>query len=130
MGCIITFWLPARDHMRSLPPSPWGIVFALTADGLLTTEAIGAYVGIHFLWIAPGMRVMRARHYSLRPICLAEKPSDCVVWIGLNKETLDLIRRRWTLGLSCGAGERQPCRCRTSPNIASPALHLLWLPQV
>jgi hypothetical protein len=40
------------DHVRSQPPSPWGIAFVLTAYGLLITEAIGTYLGIHFLWIA------------------------------------------------------------------------------
>jgi len=69
---------------------------------------------------------------SLRPRPLAKSPSGVpwpkspvVVWCGSV-----LIRRRWTSGLSCGSGERQACRCRTSPNIAIPALHLLWLPQV
>jgi len=29
-----------------------GITFVLTAYGLLIMEGIGAYVGVHFLWIA------------------------------------------------------------------------------
>ncbi len=40
------------DHVHSQPPSPWGIPFVLTAYLLLITEAIGTYVGVHFLWIA------------------------------------------------------------------------------
>jgi hypothetical protein len=40
------------DHVHSQPPSPWGITFVLTAYLLLITEAIGTYVGIHFIWIA------------------------------------------------------------------------------
>jgi|SRR5215469_1156520 len=39
------------DHVHSQPVSPWGITFVLTAYLLLITEAIGAYLGIHFLWI-------------------------------------------------------------------------------
>ena len=42
------------DHVSLQPASAWGIAFVLTAYGLLITEAIGAYVGIHFLWIARG----------------------------------------------------------------------------
>ena len=37
------------DQVRSQPVSPWGFAFVLTAYGLLITEAIGAYIGIHFL---------------------------------------------------------------------------------
>lgn len=40
------------DHVHSQPPSPWGITFVLTAYLVLITEAIGTYVGVHFLWIA------------------------------------------------------------------------------
>ncbi len=40
------------DHVHSQPPSAWGITFVLTAYLLLITEAIGTYVGVHFLWIA------------------------------------------------------------------------------
>jgi hypothetical protein len=40
------------DHVHSQPPGPWGITFVLTAYLLLITEAIGTYVGVHFLWIA------------------------------------------------------------------------------
>ena len=48
------FLVASPDHVRLQPHSPWGIVFVLTAYGVLITEAIGAYVGIHFLWIARG----------------------------------------------------------------------------
>ncbi len=40
------------DHVHPQPPSAWGITFVLTAYLLLITEAIGTYVGVHFLWIA------------------------------------------------------------------------------
>ena len=40
------------DHVHAQPPSPWGITFVLTAYLLLIAEAIGSYVGVHFLWIA------------------------------------------------------------------------------
>jgi hypothetical protein len=40
------------DHVHSQPSSAWGITFVLTAYLLLITEAIGTYVGVHFLWIA------------------------------------------------------------------------------
>jgi hypothetical protein len=46
------FLVASPDQVRSQPPSPWGIVFVLTAYGLLITEAIGAYVGIRFLRLA------------------------------------------------------------------------------
>ena len=49
------FLVASPDHVRLQPASAWGIVFVLTAYGLLITEAIGAYVGIHFLWIARGI---------------------------------------------------------------------------
>ncbi len=46
------FLAVSPDHVRSQPPSPWGTTFVLTAYLLLITEAIGTYVGVHFLWIA------------------------------------------------------------------------------
>jgi hypothetical protein len=51
-GLYHHFLVVSPDQVRSQPPSPWGIVFVLTAYGLLITEAIGAYLGVHFLWIA------------------------------------------------------------------------------
>lgn len=46
------FLVASPDHVRLQPASAWGIAFVLTAYGLLITEAIGAYLGVHFLWIA------------------------------------------------------------------------------
>jgi hypothetical protein len=51
-GVYHHFLVTSPDHVRSQPASPWGIVFVLTAYGLLIAEAIGTYVGVHFLWIA------------------------------------------------------------------------------
>jgi hypothetical protein len=51
-GLYHHFLAVSPDHIHSQPPSPWGITFVLTAYLLLITEAIGAYVGVHFLWIA------------------------------------------------------------------------------
>lgn len=53
-GLYHHFLVVSPDHVRSQPASPWVFAFVLTAYGLLITEAIGAYVGIHFLWIARG----------------------------------------------------------------------------
>jgi hypothetical protein len=39
------------DHIHSQPPIPGGITFVLTAYLLLITEAIGTYIGVHFLCI-------------------------------------------------------------------------------
>jgi len=46
------FLAVSPDHVHSQPPSLRGIAFVLTAYLLLITEAIGTYVGVHFLWIA------------------------------------------------------------------------------
>ena len=46
------FLVASPDHVRLQPASAWGNAFVLTAYGLLITEAVGAYVGIHLLWIA------------------------------------------------------------------------------
>jgi hypothetical protein len=40
------------DHIHSQPSSEWGTTFILTAYLLLITEAIGTYIGFHFLWAA------------------------------------------------------------------------------
>jgi hypothetical protein len=53
-GLYHHFLVASPDHVRLQPASPWGIAFVLTAYGLLITEVIGAYVGVHFLWIARG----------------------------------------------------------------------------
>lgn len=49
---VSPFSAASLDHIHSQPPTAWGITFVLTAYLLLITEAIGTYVGIHFLWIA------------------------------------------------------------------------------
>ena len=51
-GLYHHFLAVSPDHVHSQPASSWGTVFVLTAYGLLITEAAGAYVGVHFLWIA------------------------------------------------------------------------------
>ena len=51
-GLYHHFLAVSPDHVHSQPPSAWGMTFVLTAYLLLITEAIGAYVGVHFLWIA------------------------------------------------------------------------------
>lgn len=53
-GLYHHFLITSPDHVHSRPPSPWGLAFVLTAYGLLITEAMGTYVGIHFFWIAKG----------------------------------------------------------------------------
>ena len=37
------------DHVHAQPTTPWEMTFVLTACGLLLTEAIGTYMGFHFL---------------------------------------------------------------------------------
>jgi hypothetical protein len=51
-GLYHHFLVASPDDVRSQPFSLWGNVFVLTAYGLLITEAIGAYVGVHFLCVA------------------------------------------------------------------------------
>ncbi len=51
-GLYHHFLAAGPDHIHSQPRTPWGTAFVLTAYGLLLTEALGAYVGIHFLWIS------------------------------------------------------------------------------
>lgn len=55
-GVYHHFLIVSSDHVRSQSASPWGFTFVLTAYLLLITEAIGAYTGIHFLWIAKGIK--------------------------------------------------------------------------
>ena len=55
-GLYHHFLVASPDHVRSQPPSPWGIVFVITAYGLLITEAIGTYVGIRFLRLAKALK--------------------------------------------------------------------------
>jgi hypothetical protein len=46
------FLVASPDHIHSQPSGGWGTTFVLTAYLLLITEAIGTYVGVHFLWTA------------------------------------------------------------------------------
>ena len=51
-GLYHHFLVISPDHVHSQTESPLGIAFIFTAYGLLITEAIGTYAGIHFLWVA------------------------------------------------------------------------------
>jgi len=51
-GLYHHFLAVSPDHIRSQPLDAWGTTFVLTPYLLLITEAIGTYVGVHFLWIA------------------------------------------------------------------------------
>lgn len=51
-GLYHHFLAVSPDHIHSQRPGGWGTTFVLTAYLLLITEAIGTYVGIHFIWIA------------------------------------------------------------------------------
>jgi len=51
-GSYHHFLVVSPDHIHSQPSSEWASTFVLTAYLLLITEAIGTYVGIHFLWVA------------------------------------------------------------------------------
>ena len=51
IGFYHHFLAASPDHVHSQPASPWGFAFVLTSYLLLMTEAIGAYVGVHFLRI-------------------------------------------------------------------------------
>ena len=48
-GLYHHFVASGPDHVHAQPPGPWSLIFVLTAYGLLIAEAIGTYVGIHFL---------------------------------------------------------------------------------
>ena len=50
-GSYHHFLVVSSDHIHSQPSSEWGTTFVLTAYLLLITEAIGTYVGVHFLWV-------------------------------------------------------------------------------
>ena len=51
-GVYHHFLAVSPDHVHSQPLDAWGTTFVLTAYLLFITEAIGTYVGVHFLWIA------------------------------------------------------------------------------
>ena len=48
-GLYHHFLVMSPDHVDSQPWSLWGLTFGLTAYLLLITEAVGTYLGIHFL---------------------------------------------------------------------------------
>lgn len=48
-GLYHHFLAMSSDHVHAQPTTLWGMTFVLTAYCLLITEAIGTYVGIHFL---------------------------------------------------------------------------------
>jgi len=50
-GLYHHFLAVSPDHVHSQPASAWGTTFVVTAYLLLITEAIGTYVGVHFLWV-------------------------------------------------------------------------------
>jgi hypothetical protein len=51
-GLYDHFLAVGPDHIHWQPPNAWGTTFVLTAYLLLITEAIGTYIGVHFLWVA------------------------------------------------------------------------------
>jgi len=51
-GIYHHFMVMSPDHVRSMPLNAWGLTFVLTAYALSIAEAIGTYMGVHFLWIA------------------------------------------------------------------------------
>ena len=51
-GLYYHFLAVSPDHIHSQPSGGWGTTFVLTAYLLFVTEAIGTYVGVHFLWAA------------------------------------------------------------------------------
>jgi hypothetical protein len=51
-GLYHHFLAVSPDHVHWQPPNAWGTTFVLTAYLLLITEAVGTYVGVHFLWVA------------------------------------------------------------------------------
>ena len=48
-GLYHHFLAMSSDHVHSQPQNAWGLTFVLTVYGLLITEAMGTYGGIHFL---------------------------------------------------------------------------------
>jgi hypothetical protein len=49
-GLYNHFAVKGPDHVGQQAPGPWGTAFVLTAYVLLLTEAIGAYIGLYFLF--------------------------------------------------------------------------------
>jgi len=48
-GLYHHFLAASPDHIHSQPKNAWGLTFVLTSYALLIIEAIGSYVGVHFL---------------------------------------------------------------------------------
>jgi hypothetical protein len=48
-GLYHHFVAEGTDHVHSQPAGSWGTTFIFTAYGLMVTEAIGTWVGLHFL---------------------------------------------------------------------------------
>ena len=48
-GLYHHFLVKGADHVHSQPPATWGKAFVVTAYGLLITEGLGAWMGMHFL---------------------------------------------------------------------------------
>jgi hypothetical protein len=57
-GLYHHFLVASPDYIHAQPPIPWGLTFTFTAYGLLITEAIGTYTGIHFLRFATTQRAV------------------------------------------------------------------------
>lgn len=51
-GLYHHFLVTSPDHVHAQPATAWGTAFVVTAWGLLITEALGIYIGIHFLRLA------------------------------------------------------------------------------
>lgn len=48
-GLYHHFLIEGADHVHSQPSGTWGCTFVITAYGLLITEALGTWMGMHFL---------------------------------------------------------------------------------
>jgi hypothetical protein len=48
-GLYHHFLAEGVDHVHSQPPGAWGQIFVITAYGLLITEALGTWMGMHSL---------------------------------------------------------------------------------
>jgi hypothetical protein len=76
------FLVASPDHVHSQPSGGWGTTFVLTAYLLLITEAIGTYVGVHFLWIAKRVRTEPLKSDSVedwRPTLIASNSPQTLV---------------------------------------------------
>ena len=48
-GLYHHFLVEGADHVHAQPAGGWGIAFVITAYGLLITEALGTWMGMHLL---------------------------------------------------------------------------------